>query len=134
MHLQVPKVSSGLVSRQRLYPAVCRDRANSTQLSFRPYPCGLEHLRRCPSKIAELVKQTDLDCSDALLTPLWQERTFMKPSIFLQAPTLTSDEAATLPGVVWIAAEERQQSWRMRRGNLSPAYTSRWDQLPVVQA
>jgi len=58
----------------------------------------------------------------------------MKPSIFLQAPTLTSDEAATLPGVVWIAAEERQQSWRMRRGNLSPAYTSRWDQLPVVQA
>ncbi|WP_347259115.1 Y-family DNA polymerase [Methylocaldum sp.] len=37
-------------------------------------------------------------------------------------------------GTLWIASEGIQQTWRMRRGNLSPAYTSRWDQLPVVRA
>ncbi|HYE33992.1 DUF4113 domain-containing protein [Methylocaldum sp.] len=36
-------------------------------------------------------------------------------------------------GTLWIAAEGMNQSWRMHRGNLSPAYTSRWDQLPVVR-
>ncbi len=40
---------------------------------------------------------------------------------------------------LWTAAQglthrEREDSWRMKRGTLSPAYTTRWDQLPCVKA
>jgi DNA polymerase V len=40
---------------------------------------------------------------------------------------------------LWTAAQglthqEREDSWRMQRGSLSPAYTTRWDQLPRVMA
>jgi DNA polymerase V len=33
-----------------------------------------------------------------------------------------------------ITHQEREDSWRMQRGTLSPAYTTRWDQLPRVMA
>ena len=33
-----------------------------------------------------------------------------------------------------LAAEGVERSWKMRRGNLSPGYTTRWDGLPVVRA
>lgn len=40
---------------------------------------------------------------------------------------------------LWTAAQggtrrERADSWRMQRGNLSPAYTTRWEELPRVRA
>ena len=40
---------------------------------------------------------------------------------------------------LWTAAQgltaaEREDSWRMQRGTLSPDYTTRWDQLPSVRA
>jgi DNA polymerase V len=40
---------------------------------------------------------------------------------------------------LWTAAQgithhESEDSWRMQRGNLSPAYTTRWDQLPRVMS
>jgi DNA polymerase V len=33
-----------------------------------------------------------------------------------------------------IHRQEASPNWRMQRGNLSPAYTTRWDQLPQVKA
>ena len=35
-------------------------------------------------------------------------------------------------GALRSAAEGVRQSWRMKRDRMSPAYTTRWDQLPVV--
>jgi DNA polymerase V len=40
---------------------------------------------------------------------------------------------------LWLAGQgltrrEREQGWRMKRGNLSPAYTTQWADLPVVRA
>jgi DNA polymerase V len=40
---------------------------------------------------------------------------------------------------LWTAAQgltaaEREDSWRMQRGSLSPAYTTRWEELPRVKA
>ena len=40
---------------------------------------------------------------------------------------------------LWLAGQgltrrEREQGWRMKRGNLSPAYTTQWLDLPVVRA
>ena len=37
-------------------------------------------------------------------------------------------------GVLRLAAEGVDRSWQMRRGNLSPGYTTSWDGLPVVRA
>ncbi|WP_079436978.1 DUF4113 domain-containing protein [Zoogloea sp. LCSB751] len=37
-------------------------------------------------------------------------------------------------GTVKLAAEGVQQSWRMRRNNLSPAYTTRWSEVATVCA
>jgi len=37
-------------------------------------------------------------------------------------------------GSVKLAAEGIEKAWQMRRGNLSPRYTTDWDCLPVVQA
>jgi DNA polymerase V len=37
-------------------------------------------------------------------------------------------------GSVKLAAEGVEKAWQMRRGNLSPRYTTEWDCLPVVQA
>ncbi|MFN5745804.1 MAG: DUF4113 domain-containing protein, partial [Methylococcaceae bacterium] len=31
-------------------------------------------------------------------------------------------------------AKAADQGWRMKRGSLSPAYATQWDQLPVVKA
>lgn len=36
-------------------------------------------------------------------------------------------------GTLKIASEGTQQHWQMKRGNVSPAYTSRWAELPVVR-
>lgn len=36
-------------------------------------------------------------------------------------------------GTLKIASEGIQQHWQMKRGNVSPAYTSRWSELPVVR-
>ena len=40
---------------------------------------------------------------------------------------------------LWLAGQgltqrERQDSWRMNRKNLSPAYTTQWSDLPVAHA
>jgi hypothetical protein len=40
---------------------------------------------------------------------------------------------------VWTASQgltrkEKEDSWRMKRGTLSPAYTTRWKELPQVLA
>ncbi len=35
-------------------------------------------------------------------------------------------------GAIKLASDGVEQSWRMNRGNMSPAYTSNWDELPVV--
>ncbi|WP_024873127.1 translesion error-prone DNA polymerase V subunit UmuC [Tolumonas lignilytica] len=35
-------------------------------------------------------------------------------------------------GNIWFAGQGVKQEWAMKRGNLSPAYTTRWDDLPVV--
>lgn len=37
-------------------------------------------------------------------------------------------------GTVRLAAEGVERAWQMRRGNLSPGYTTDWDGLPVVLA
>jgi len=37
-------------------------------------------------------------------------------------------------GVLRLAAEGFDRSWQMRRGNLSPGYTTSWDGLLVVRA
>lgn len=37
-------------------------------------------------------------------------------------------------GTLRVAAEGIDNSWRMRRGNLSPAYATSWDALPVAMA
>jgi len=37
-------------------------------------------------------------------------------------------------GTLRLAAEGVDHSWQMRRGNLSPGYTTNWDDLPVVRA
>jgi DNA polymerase V len=37
-------------------------------------------------------------------------------------------------GTLRLSAEGFEKSWRMRRVNLSPAYTTDWSELPVVKA
>lgn len=37
-------------------------------------------------------------------------------------------------GSVKLAAEGVEKAWQMRRGNLSPRYTTEWEGLPIVQA
>ena len=37
-------------------------------------------------------------------------------------------------GVLRLAAEGVEKTWQMRRGNLSPSYTTSWCGLPVVRA
>ena len=37
-------------------------------------------------------------------------------------------------GAVQLLAEGTDKTWRMRRGNLSPGYTTNWDELPTVIA
>jgi DNA polymerase V len=37
-------------------------------------------------------------------------------------------------GVVRLAAEGVEKNWQMKRGNLSPRYTTDWDCLPTVLA
>jgi DNA polymerase V len=37
-------------------------------------------------------------------------------------------------GAVRFASEGIDQGWRMRRALLSPRYTTRWDEIPVVSA
>lgn len=37
-------------------------------------------------------------------------------------------------GTMRLAAEGVEKVWQMRRGNLSPRYTTEWDSLAVVQA
>jgi hypothetical protein len=37
-------------------------------------------------------------------------------------------------GALQLLAAGTGKSWRMRRGNLSPAYTTSWDELPTVFA
>lgn len=37
-------------------------------------------------------------------------------------------------GALRLAAEGIDRSWQMRRGNLSPAYTTSWEGLAVVKA
>lgn len=37
-------------------------------------------------------------------------------------------------GTVRLAAEGVEKAWQMRRGNLSPGYTTDWDSLPVALA
>lgn len=37
-------------------------------------------------------------------------------------------------GTLRLAAEGVEQGWRMRRGNLSPRYTTEWTELPSVRA
>lgn len=36
-------------------------------------------------------------------------------------------------GAIKLASDGVEQSWRMNRGSMTPAYTSDWDELPVVQ-
>lgn len=36
-------------------------------------------------------------------------------------------------GTLKIVREGTLQHWQMKRGNVSPAYTSRWSELPVVR-
>ena len=35
-------------------------------------------------------------------------------------------------GTLKLAAEGLEKSWQMKRGNKSPCYTSRWEELPRV--
>jgi DNA polymerase V len=35
-------------------------------------------------------------------------------------------------GTLKLASEGIGQDWKMKRGNMSPAYTTRWDELPIV--
>lgn len=37
-------------------------------------------------------------------------------------------------GALKFAAEGIKQGWQTKRENLSPRYTTRWDELPVVRA
>lgn len=37
-------------------------------------------------------------------------------------------------GALQLSSEGSGKSWQMRRGNLSPAYTTSWDELPKVRA
>lgn len=37
-------------------------------------------------------------------------------------------------GTLRLAAEGVEKDWQMRRGNLSPRYTTEWDSLAVVRA
>ena len=36
-------------------------------------------------------------------------------------------------GHIWLGAQRPEKDWFMTRGHLSPAYTTRWDSLPVVK-
>ncbi|MDP2695554.1 MAG: Y-family DNA polymerase [Gallionella sp.] len=36
-------------------------------------------------------------------------------------------------GVLKLASDGVEQEWKMKRGNKSPAYTTRWDELPIVR-
>lgn len=63
----------------------------------------------------------------------------------LFADTLASGKSSKLMGVmdginlrmgkgaIKLASDGVAQSWRMNRGSMTPAYTSNWDELPVVQ-
>jgi DNA polymerase V len=35
-------------------------------------------------------------------------------------------------GKVWFGSQGIKEDWRMRRAYLSPAYTTRWEDIPVV--
>jgi len=35
-------------------------------------------------------------------------------------------------GTLWLASDGVKQGWQMKRGNKSPAYTTKWDELPIV--
>lgn len=35
-------------------------------------------------------------------------------------------------GAINLASDGVEQNWRMNRGDLTPAYMSNWDELPVV--
>jgi DNA polymerase V len=35
-------------------------------------------------------------------------------------------------GAIGLASDGVEQNWRMNRGSMTPAYTSNWDELPVV--
>jgi DNA polymerase V len=63
----------------------------------------------------------------------------------LFADTLASGKSSKLMGVmdginlrmgkgaIKLASDGAEQNWRMNRGSMTPAYTSNWDELPVVQ-
>jgi len=34
---------------------------------------------------------------------------------------------------IWFASQDRRHNWQMKRGRLSPAYTTRWSDLPLVR-
>ena len=63
----------------------------------------------------------------------------------LFADTLASGKSSKLMGVmdginlrmgkgaIKLASDGIEQKWRMNRGSMTPAYTSNWDELPVVQ-
>ena len=35
-------------------------------------------------------------------------------------------------GAIHLASDGVEQSWRMNRGSMTPAYTSDWDEIPCV--
>lgn len=36
-------------------------------------------------------------------------------------------------GKIWLASQGQESPWTMKREHLSPAYTTRWDSLPIIQ-
>lgn len=81
------------------------------------------------------------------LTPADREQWSLFPATEAAAPAHRKRLLAIMDRInrelgrqtLWTAAQggarrERADSWRMQRGNLSPAYTTRWEELPMVRA
>lgn len=81
------------------------------------------------------------------LTPADREQLSLFPATEAAAPVHRERLLAVMDRInrelgrqtLWTAAQggarrERADSWRMQRGNLSPAYTTRWEELPMVRA
>ena len=99
-----------------------------------------------------------IQAATALLRTIWREGyRYMKAGIMLSdlyvpgtfQPTLfdkvESASAARLmaaldkinhsgKGKIWFAGESLRDGWQMKRNKLSPAYTTRWEDLPIVRA
>lgn len=73
------------------------------------------------SELSELrVQQADLYCGQST----HQSKQLME---------LMDSVNASKYGKIWLASQGQESPWTMRREHLSPAYTTRWDSLPIIR-